>query len=612
MRNYRERTQRIYEKTRKIEKRRKAIKQAILSTCGAVAAVAIGLYFFLPFKVATPDMAAYKDDPYYSVLCSINEVSIEARAPKYKNNYEKWKASFEHLSFGCNKGTDFKGNGNGGDMMDAPASEYVETTDNQVQGVIEGDLFKRTQSHIFYLSPRNRSIYVHTVAGEQSECIAYLNLGFAGTDYVNGENMEMYLSQDGTRLYVLASVSSTTGEYPYVALIAIDVSDPAHPTKVNALKFSGSMISSRLTEQGLLLINDFYFGQYYFDYGERESYLPYYGEEGSMQPISPEDIVCPENSDRFSYAVISLVDLDAFSVQDCTALFSFRGEIYVSENRIFTTRTFTENQVKAEVRKTEISSTYYKDGELAAEGSVIVDGSVKNQYSMDERAGILRVVTTNYETPYKGNVISTAGSLYCVDLTTFTVAGKVEKFITGETVESVRFDGDTAYVCTAVRVTLKDPVFAFDLSDVDNITYVDTGVIEGYSSSLIDFKDGYLLGVGYGGKGWSLKIEVFQKTETSVDSVCAYEEEYTSFSEEYKSYYIDREKGLFGLAVDGRGGIEYKLFAFNGYDLILIVDEVLSDNARDLSTVRATIIDGYLYVLSDGYSDVDYKIIKVE
>ncbi|MBQ9081184.1 MAG: beta-propeller domain-containing protein [Clostridia bacterium] len=46
-------------------------------------------------------------------------------------------------------------------------------------------------------------------------------------------------------------------------------------------------------------------------------------------------------------------------------------------------------------------------------GSAHVKGLVRNQYSMDERNGILRVVTTT-----NGNFLPNA-SLFCVDINTF-------------------------------------------------------------------------------------------------------------------------------------------------------------------------------------------------
>ena len=191
-----------------------------------------------------------------------------------------------------------------------------------------------------------------------------------------------------------------------------------------------------------------------------------------------------------------------------------------------------------------------------------------------------------------------------MDMQSFEIVGKVENFApSGEQVFSVRFDKNKAYVCTAVVITMTDPVYAFDLSDLANITYVETGEIKGYSSSLVQFKDGFLLGIGYGSSRDTLKIEIYQETEKAVESVAVYELN-AYFSENYKSYFIDRERGLVGLGVsydeynptDERWSFfnGYILLEFDGYGIKEILRTELMGNHIDK---RATLIDGYFYML---------------
>ena len=103
---------------------------------------------------------------------------------------------------------------------------------------------------------------------------------------------------------------------------------------------------------------------------------------------------------------------------------------------------------------------------------------------------------------------------------------------------------------------MSDPVFFFDLSDVKNITYKETGTIEGYSSSLVNFGDGYLLGIGV--VNWSdFKVEVYEEKEDNVKSVCAYELNSADYSLDYKAYYIDRENQLVGLGIQNHNNYIY-------------------------------------------------------
>ena len=171
----------------------------------------------------------------------------------------------------------------------------------------------------------------------------------------------------------------------------------------------------------------------------------------------------------------------------------------------------------------------------------------------------------------------------------------------GEGAESVRFDGHSAYVCTAEVVTLTDPVYFFDLSDLANITYQDTGVIAGFSTSLINLGDGYLLGIGVGDSRSTLKIEVYRESENGVVSVCSYEAKSTGYATDYKSYFIDRERGLLGLGIleynkSMAEGSYYLLLHFNGSKLNVVLKEHLMGGNEDK---RGVLIDGYFYMFGE-------------
>ena len=127
-----------------------------------------------------------------------------------------------------------------------------------------------------------------------------------------------------------------------------------------------------------------------------------------------------------------------------------------------------------------------------------------------------------------------------------------------------------------------DPVYFFDLSDLNNITYKETGNIDGFSTSLINMGNGYLLGIGQ--EDWNtFKVEIYKETETGVEGFCKYIQMRVDYSTDYKSYYIDRENQLIGLGLTcntGSGGEKYVLLHFDGYNLVeLVKTELPGDNA---------------------------------
>lgn len=633
MKTYKQRTGDILEKARQKQRNKKRTLTAAISSCACAAVVALACVLFIPLPQPPTAADAYKNSEYYPVIQQLDKKLNTVKGPVYKNNFEKLTTTIEdffNIFAGCGGMSGDKGNmmapaepdfdgavneGLAGDKQDsaeADSSGYVETTDNQTQGVIEADLFKRTESHIFYLF--GNTVYAYKIAGLDTKLVGSYQITVRENTFHRGGG-EFYLSMDGKTATLIRSVTLLNEEQKiknvYTEIVSLDVSDPTNITEKGRNYLSGDYVSSRMADGKLLVINNFYVYRG-VDFSEESSFLPQYGDLENMQSVAADDIICPKELTTTNYSVICQIDEGSGIAEDCMALLSYSSTIYASAENLFITRNFREKEEGVTQTKTEFSCISYKDEGLKYVHSATVAGSVLNQYSMDEYEGIFRIVTTTD----KG---STSASLYCIDMQSFETVGKVENFAPlGEQVFSVRFDGDKAYVCTALVITMTDPVYAFDLSDVANITYVETGEIKGYSSSLVQFKDGFLLGIGYGSSRDTLKIEIYQETEKSVEGITMYELK-AEFSENYKSYFIDRERGLVGLGIDQysyeKGGMvnEYILLEFDGYRLNEVLRTELGGAA---SLKRATLIDEYLYMfgikkLDDGSFVADFKVEKV-
>ena len=606
MKTYKQRTGDILKKARKKQQTKKRTLVAALSSCACAAFVALACVLFVPLPQPPTAADAYKNSEYYPVIQQLDKKLNTSKNPVYKNNFEKWTAGIEDFfSLFSDKATG--GNmlpvapGYGGVLEDwleeekgeqnsAGPSDYVETTDNQTQGVIEADRFKRTKTHIFYLF--DNALYAYKIAGLETELVGVYKVNEQeNSDYRSGG--EFYLSQDGKTATLIRSVRLIENEKTknvYTEIVSLDVSEPTNITEKSRNYLSGDYVSSRMVDGKLLVINNFYVYKG-VDFSEESNFLPQYGDLEAMQSVAAGDIICPKELTTTNYSVICQIDESSGAAEDCMALLSYSSTIYASAENLFITRAFREKEGGTTQTKTEFSCISYNGEGLEYVDSATVAGSVRNQYSMDEYEGVFRIVTTTD----KG---ATNASLYCIDMQSFEIVGKVENFApSGEQVFSVRFDKHKAYVCTAVVITMTDPVYAFDLSDLANITYVETGEIKGYSSSLVQFKDGFLLGIGYGSSRDTLKIEIYQETEEAVESVAVYELK-AYFSENYKSYFIDRERGLVGLGIDeyvGEGFDEgYLLLEFDGYKLNEVLRTELMGNLADK---RATLIDGYFYML---------------
>lgn len=621
MKTFDERMGSILEKGAAVRKQRRN-RRIAAGVIAGVFTVALALVLFVPYSTALPDVSRYANSPYYDVIRGINKLTYSP--PRYKNNFEALRAEFEKVGMNASP----MDPGFAGEMdyplpgapVDVPEEDvlgkYEEVTDNQVAGVIEADLIKRSDKHIYYLC--GDDFYIYTIDKNSSKCVGNRRINFL-EDGCHFYAKEMFLSEDCTTVTVLMSGESKE-HGAMTALITLDVTDPGKITKTGMVSFTGSYLSSRKVGQDILLTCNWqqYANEVVFD--DPTTFIPQYGSPDAMKLVSGENIVCPEDVSNLRYTVIAKVDGKSLEVKDTAALLSYSQELYVSRDTIFATHSFTkqtelEENIFQTVSMTEITGISYADEKLEILGSVQVEGRVKDQYSMDQYNGILRVAATTTEQTAQhyasGNSsgpmadwMQTLGrksncSLYCIDLSTWQIVASVEKFAPeGDEATSARFDGDKAYICTAEVIVLTDPVYFFDLSDLSNITWTDTGIIDGYSSSLINFGD-YLLGIGFGAER-QMKLEIYAEGENGVDSVAVYER-YCDFTDQYKAYYIDRENGLLGIPVTDweeweKGNMFYLLLCFNGSAWEEVACINLDHYGDD--RVRATIVDGWLYALS--------------
>lgn len=626
--NYNERTQEIFNRADRLKKQKRKRFLRGVTGVGLSAAVLAGV-LFLPYpNGGVPSVSKYKDSEYYPLIKTLNGV---LNSSANKNNWEAlteglfWPGVDYNENF-TNVGVDefypnAGANGPAGVVgaapnagADGPAGssssngDYVETTDNQVSGIIEGDLMKRSDKYIYYLSSSVKEdfteeekaksegyegtqmtceLIVYSVAGEASQKVGSYTVqseeGYPFCYYYTAE--QMYLSEDCNTVTLVVSAYDTAAKQTRTAIVPLDVSDVGNITQGDISYVSGTHVSSRLADGTLLLVCNFTVNKN-VDYSNEAGYVPQAGKKGEMQSLPMEEIILPENANSARYTLVCTFDGEVITSH--TAFLSYATNAYVSAQNIYVTRQCSKDNETV----TEISRVDYSTGKLVYKGSASVKGSVLNQYSMDEKESVLRVVTTT------GKGILTSASLFCVDINTFETVASLENFAPeGETVHSVRFDGNTVNVCTAVQLT--DPVFIIDLTDLNDITVKDTGEISGFSTSLRTFKDGTLLGIGYG-DSWSFKVELYKESADGVVSVAKYEAN-CDFSTLYKSYFIDAENGYIGLCVfgyeNGESGSFYLLLKYDGEQLVEV--GMIPMQTQRQAIVRACLAEEYLYIVSD-------------
>ena len=497
-----------------------------------------------------------------------------------------------------------------GGSSDVPSSgsngNSITISQNQVENVEEPDIAKMTDKYIFRIGgvkSGGEMLRIYSVDGDNSKLISEYPIPyFDGSQYSVGA--EMILSQDGNTVTIIKDYIMDEEGVFKTAVVTIDVSDVSAPVEKKHIVFNGGCSFARVYNGRLILGTSFLSVSSAFDWSDPEVYLPYYETEGEKNYFSPENIICPDEIYRPTCTSLVLFD-ENLNVMSLKAVFGLYGRAYVSEDKIVLSAGYgkrIEDSVDGEVDcKTNIAIFDYSSDEFITEGIVTVDGWVEDRFFVDAYEGHLRVVTNKYK--YGSNMrsfVAVNSSLYVYELSTLSLKASVIDFAPeGELATAVRFDGDKLYVCTAEVLSYIDPIFLFDLSDYSNITEVNTGFIDGFSSTLISFGDGYLLGIGPKDSATN-KVSIYQKQGEKVKTVAEYVFR-GSYSTNQKAFLVNEELGLFGFAIhahyDENGNEvdgEYVLLQFDGNSFRVVLR---LDNDHNINSLRSVYYNGYLYIL---------------
>ncbi len=258
-----------------------------------------------------------------------------------------------------------------------------------------------------------------------------------------------------------------------------------------------------------------------------------------------------------------------------------------------------------------------------------VEGTVNNQYSLDESGGNLRVATTSYDREY-----NETNHLFILDKN-LKQLGSVKDFAKNETIRAVRYINDTAYVITYMET---DPLFVIDLSNPSAPQIKGEVKISGFSTMLVPVDDHTLLGIGYHtndasseGIDWNtqnaLKLVTFDVTDMSSPKVldtkifpnCSSEVQYNP-----KALLVNFERGDYSIPYNYYKDYEYRdgayrdsetpesrcgliNFRIDGGRINVIQDYTSKKFTSQYDTVtRCVYIGDYMYLIGEHYSLLDY------
>ena len=418
------------------------------------------------------------------------------------------------------------------------------TTNVQVEGVDEPDAVKTDGNRIIAIA-QGRLQYVN-LAGDAPKVTDSIELpgGWGGEILMSGDRVLILGQGSWDAVPLAAATDDAIGRLmppgqPTSMITEIDVSDPSDVKVVSTLTVEGGYLSARMVGDvaRIVLRSDpqtrlgFVYPGTPGEAGEEratevnrsvvdestvEDWLPHYvlaGPEGEHVDdgslLDCEDANQPREFSGFGMLSILTVDLSdglAAGTEDRNAAAVMAGgeTIYASAEHLYVaTAQYVDWESLSEQEQQTVDTDYgteihrfdISDPEQTTyEVSGRVDGHPLNQFSLDESGGNLRVATTAGSPWMEGQQQSESFVVVLGERDgELAEIGKVGGLGKGETIHSVRFIGDTAYVVTFKQT---DPLYTVDLSDPAAPKVAGELKILGYSAYLHPVAEGYLLGVG--------------------------------------------------------------------------------------------------------------------
>jgi inhibitor of cysteine peptidase len=215
-----------------------------------------------------------------------------------------------------------------------------------------------------------------------------------------------------------------------------------------------------------------------------------------------------------------------------------------------------ETKLAQERDRTVIQKININKGDIEYRTKGEVQGSLLNQFSMDESGENFRVATTSQI--WTGSGSKQYNNVYVMDKD-LVISGKLENIAKDEMIYSTRFIGNRLYMVTFRRM---DPLFVIDLSDPKYPKILGELKIPGFSDYLHPYDENHIIGVGketadnqWGGtsiKG--LKLSLFDVSDVNNPKQLNRYEIGTSGTDsealrDHKAFLFDKKKNLLVIPV---------------------------------------------------------------
>jgi inhibitor of cysteine peptidase len=417
----------------------------------------------------------------------------------------------------------------GSDMMESASSNDsvgegngTSSTNVQVDGVDEADIIKTDGNSIFFV--RDGDIIITSAKKENSKVIGQIKMnGYSPQEIYlyNGLLITVGHKAEPLREFEEPKESTDSADkkigipepiyYSQTAIYIYDIKDPKEPKKIREVSHEGYYSNSRILDGYLYLMANEYPPYHILETREDLEVRPYIKDSATgdtSRPVDFDDMYFfPESKDE-QFLILTSVNLkDLEKEAHIETYLGASEQIYMSHNNLYIAvnkymeteknQKKTKDDATADIMiwrpqdvDTEITQFNIHNGKLKYNASTVVNGTLINQFAMDERDNTFRVATTKGDSWNKEE--KSTNNIYTFDMN-LNPLGSVEGLAEGERIYSVRFMEHVAYMVTFKQV---DPLFVIDLKDPKNPKVLGELKIPGFSNYLHPLDENHVIGFG--------------------------------------------------------------------------------------------------------------------
>ena len=377
-----------------------------------------------------------------------------------------------------------------------------------------------------------------------------------------------------------------------------------------------------------------------------DEWVPVWGEridgEIQQQPVQCADFYSPEPGlTNYGLTQIVGIDMGDDSPAQITSILGQASQVYANAGALILAQpdwTWFERGTNGDRTALHRFAVSFEGQRTPYEGSGFVQGIVNDQFSIDERGGIIRVATTRtswpdgqddplapdvWIPPTTDNLVST---LKLSD-NALELLGSTPPLAEGERIFSARFLGDLGYIVTFRQV---DPLFAIDLSNPESPKVLGELKIPGFSDYMHPLGDDHLLTIGRDideetqrDNGTALQIfDVSDPVNPLLAHKALVGEGYSEANHNHKAFNFYADKGLLAFpfvsyegdfsstlelwdvsAKDGfnrRGAVDHSDLVLDDCGVPYPVDEFYYYCGYQPQITRGVFIDDFIYSISHG------------